>query len=395
MRKRLIGVCIVMVLVCDIFGCARTAEDAPVAETESMETGNTKIENAEEKEADAEDVDKTIVEEEQEQDGLIPYYGFYRISEFYPTLYWGKGVYKYDNLTEQEADMLLGRIVELGAGRLVTYDSLRDLGTRDGRVAFAGNYIIEEIVIEDPQYLWELLTEEAAKSDIVSIGTGGLPEEYVSAVEGKIDIQIASPFGNHYYYVMPDGILMYSTLTCQYYYLEKLEEEPERQEERVLSAEEKSEILQELLGTYTVVEFLPTKFYPAPDTNGDPYLPEEEAELMIGKEITIEEDKFVSYDNFRRPNSEIVKRSLDDFLVEMVDIPAPDYQIEEKDRDELYGLRDDMLQDELLQDRYIEISVFPGYDANGDRCLPQLFLLDDGRIIMYAMGEFFLLEKNG
>ena len=110
----------------------------------------------------------------------------------------------------------------------------------------------------------------------------------------------------------------------------KLEEEPEQKLERELSIEEKSEILQEILGTYTIVEFLPTKFSPAPDVEGDPYLPEEEAEMMIGKEITIEEDIFVSYDNFRRPNSNIVKRSMDDFWVERVDIPSPDYQIEKK-----------------------------------------------------------------
>ena len=392
MQKRLISICTTAVLACCIYGCVQTAEETLFTKSETVEAEHTEV--AGQEVADAENVDKIVVEEEQEQDELEPYYGFYKISEFYPTLYWGKGVYKYDNLTEQEADMLLGRIVELGADRLVTYDSLRDLGTRDGRVAFPGNYIIEEIVIDDPQYSWQPLTAEAAKSDIVSIGTGGLPEEYVSAVKGKIDIQIATPFGNHYYYVMPDGILMYSTLTCQYYYLGKLEKEPERQEKRVLSAEEKSDILQELLGIYTVVEFLPTKFYPAPDTNGDPYLPEEEAELMIGKEITVEEDIFVSYDNFRRPNSEIVKRSMDDFWVERVDIPAPDYQIEAKDREELYGLRDDMLREELLQDRYIEISVFPGYSANSEKCLTQLYLLDDGRIIMYSMGEYFLLEKK-
>lgn len=335
---------------------------------------------------------QTAIDAPQEQDELKPYYGFYRITEFFPTLPWLRGT-RYDMLPEQEADMLLGRIVELGEDRLVTYDSLRQLGTNGGRAAFYGNYIIEQIVIEDPQYSWQPLTAETVESDMVSLSPRRYPEGY-SAVEGKISIQIVSPWVNHYYYVMPDGILMYSTLTGQYYHLEKLEEEPEQKPERELSAEEKSEILQELFGTYTIVEFLPTKFYPAPDTNGDPYLPEEEAELMIGKEITIEEDIFVSYDNLRQPNSNIAKRSMDDFWVERINISSPDYQIAEKNRDELYGLRDDMLRDEMLQDRYIEISVFPGYLANSERCLPQLYLLDDGRTIMYAMGEYFLLEKN-
>ena len=76
---------------------------------------------------------------------------------------------------------------------------------------------------------------------------------------------------------------------------EKIPITAEEQEQIELSAEEKSEVLQELLGTYTIVEFLPTKFYPAPDSAGDSYLPEEEAELMIGKEITVEEGRILMY----------------------------------------------------------------------------------------------------
>lgn len=188
---------------------------------------------------------------------------------------------------------------------------------------------------------------------------------------------------------------MYSTLTSEYYYLEKLAEKPKQESERVLSEEEKSEILQNLFGVYTITEFLPTKFYPAPDSAGDPYLPKEEADLMKGREVTISEDLFVSYDNFRRPNSEYVSRAMDDFWLEQIEIPSPDYRVEERDRKELYGLRDDeMLKGELLKDRYVEINVFPGYSVNGDNCLPQLYLLNDGRVMMYAMGEFFLLEKG-
>ena len=56
----------------------------------------------------------------------------------------------------------------------------------------------------------------------------------------------------------------------------------------------------------------------------------EEAELMIGKEITIAEDLFACYDNFRRPNFEYVKRAMDDFWIERVDISFPDYRIEGK-----------------------------------------------------------------
>ncbi|MCH5269444.1 MAG: hypothetical protein J1E83_01720 [Lachnospiraceae bacterium] len=323
------------------------------------------------------------------------YYGYYRITEFCPSLSWSRG-HRYDWFPEQEADMLLGRVIELGKNRLVTYDSLRHLGTRDGRVAFPGNYIIEEITIEEPEYSWELVDTDAIDRiyicDIEQIY--GI-EPYLDLIEGKISIQIAQPFGEQEYYVIPDGILMYSTLTCEYYYLEKLAEKPEQEPERVLSEEEKDEILQNLFGVYTITEFLPTKFYPAPDPVGDPYLPKEEADLMIGRKVTISEDLFVSYDNFRLPNSEIVNRAMDDFWLEQIEILSPDYRVEEKDRKELYGLRDDeMLREELLQDSYVEINVFPGYSVNGDGCLPQLYLLNDGRIMMYAMGEFFLLKKG-
>ena len=316
------------------------------------------------------------------------YYGYYQINRFLSSRSWSKGS-RYDRLTEQEADMLLGRIVELSADRLVTYDSFRWLGPRDGRVAFPGNYIIEEIIIEKPQYSWDCPNTDTFAPDY-SYASSVIDDDMI---EGKISIQVASPWGEHYYYVMSDGILMFSTLTSEYYYLEKLEEKPKQEPERVLSEEEQNEILQKLFGVYTITEFLPTKFYPAADSSGNPYLPEEEADMMIGRKVTISEDLFTSYDNFRLPNSGITNRDMDDFFLKEVEILSPDYQIQERNRDKLYGLRDDMLREELLQDRYIEINVFPGYNVNGDDCLPQLYLLDDGRIIMYSMGEYFLMEK--
>ena len=340
----------------------------------------------------AENTETAIVEEEAEQDELEPYYGFYRISEFRPSREWMRGI-RYDDLPTQEADMLLGRIVELKEDRIVTYDSFRRLGSRDGRDAFSCNYMIENICIEKPRYSWEPLDAETIGSELYFHDEKDWrTSPYRELIQGKISVEVTESGWKHRYYAMSEGILM-SSVSGQLFYLEKLEEEPEQLEETVLSAEEKNEILRGLLGSYTIVEFLPTKFYPAPDSVGDPYLPEEEAELMIGKEIAIEEDLFVSYDSFRRPNSEYVKRAMDDFWLEKVEIQSPDYRIEERSRDRLYGLRDDMLRDELLHDRYIEISVYPGYRANGERCLPQLYLLDDGRIIMYAMGEYFLLEK--
>lgn len=52
-----------------------------------------------------------------------------------------------------------------------------------------------------------------------------------------------------------------------------------------------------------------------------------------------------------------------------------------------------MLPDQITQQEYIEIDVYPGYYA-GDNTLPQLFVTEDGKIILYAMGEYFLLKKS-
>ena len=49
-----------------------------------------------------------------------------------------------------------------------------------------------------------------------------------------------------------------------------------------------------------------------------------------------------------------------------------------------------MLPEELEQHEYIEIDLYPGYE----RMLPQLFLTESGKIMLYAMGEYFLLERK-
>lgn len=75
----------------------------------------------------------TVVETEEVPTDMAPpekYYGYYQIAEFLPSLYWLRGSGRYDWLPEQEADMLLGRIIELSGDKLVTYDSLRKLGKK-------------------------------------------------------------------------------------------------------------------------------------------------------------------------------------------------------------------------------------------------------------------------
>lgn len=48
----------------------------------------------------------------------------------------------------------------------------------------------------------------------------------------------------------------------------------------------------------------------------------------------------------------------------------------------------------LLQESYVEISVYPGFGSDSEKILPQLYLLNDGRVILYAMGKYFLLRQN-
>ena len=124
-------------------------------------------------------------------------------------------------------------------------------------------------------------------------------------------------------------------------------------------------------------------------------LPQEEADMALGREITIGRQSFITYDNGRLPNSEAAGRSMEEYLLKEIEIITPDYQIERKRRDDIYGLRDDMLSEEMQQDEYIEINVFPGYgELPFTDVLPQMYLLNDGRLLLYAMGEYFLLEKN-
>lgn len=336
-----------------------------------------KIEEIEKKYADAKAMEK--------------YYGVYQIKEFLPTYYYAQR--KFDALTIQEADMMIGSIIEINENTLVTYESLRWLGKRDGRIAFAGNHKIDEIVIENPVYKWEELCPNTEWYQNV---THPYPlNNYSEKIEGIISIQVGVPWGDQVYYVMEDSIIMFSTLHHQYFLLEKLNEEPEKIVPQQLSDIEKECILQEIYGNYRITDFLPTKYYPALDSGGDIALPQGEVDLMIGKEVVIENGKFVTYDNFRHPNSEACGRAMDEYLIDEVEIANPNYQIEVKIRNDIYGLRDDMLSEEMIQERYVEISVFPGYEASSiDDVLPQMYLLNDKKIILYAMGEYFLLVKE-
>lgn len=293
--------------------------------------------------------------------------------------------------------MMLGHVIIMEPERLVTYDSERVLGKREGRAGFDGNYIIEAYTIENPQYRCEAVTSNAVDFSLkpgqdMKSAIGDFFYEQIGSI--IIIPQLSSPYGTQYYYTLSDAdkMIMYSTLSGQYFLLEKMNQEQERILPKELSDVEKKQLLEEIYGAYEVVEFLPTKFYPVKDSCGYEILPQEEADMMLGQEIVIKEEVFNTHDNNRQPNSWIANRLEDGFWIEKVEIHNPEYRVECKLREDIYGMRDDMLPKELQQQEYIEIDVYPGYDK-GSNTLPQLFLTENGKIIMYAMGEYFLLES--
>ncbi len=122
--------------------------------------------------------------------------------------------------------MMLGRIVALEPQRLVTYDSERRLGTREGRAGFAENFIIEEYTIEDPQYTYQAVTADgldiSQKPD--KDMKGAIGDDFFEQLENIITIpQLCSPFGTQYFYTLADTdkLILYSTLSNQYFLLER------------------------------------------------------------------------------------------------------------------------------------------------------------------------------
>ena len=337
----------------------------------------------------------------KENNELQQYYGTYEIIEFWPTIYFLRGL-EYDCIREQEADLMLGHIVEIKENSLVTYECFRWKGVYDGQPTRRENYRIEKVSIENPPYEWEAMDSDSmSMEEVIGKSSYSFPcvdgfEDYREKICGRITVNVDTYYWQEYY-VMDDGIIMYSVVTGQYFYLKKLDKEPDKvltAEE--LSEEEKEKIMQDVYGNYTITEFMPTKFYPALDSGGDVLLPQGEADMMIGREIAVNEQLFTTYDNGRLPNSESTNRLMDEYLLEKIEITTPDYQIERKLRDDIFGLRDDMMPEEMQQEEYVEINVCPGYgESIFDSLIPQMYLLNDGRILLYAMGEYFLLEKNG
>ncbi|MCI6813135.1 MAG: hypothetical protein MR922_12170 [Lachnospiraceae bacterium] len=359
------------------------AEELELPGGESSEENNTTLKENNQK-------DEVVGEEEKQQDEnkLEAYFGTYKIIEYCPTIY-----VKADWISDQEGDMMVGRTIILEKDFLFTCDSERRRGTREGRYGFGGNHIITEYMIDNPDYSFEERQPEKMKASEAEMEIW-FPD-YYEKINGRIDVSLKKDFGQEYYTLKEENKIIMSSVHNQYFLLEKIEDIPlEDLVEREIGEKEKEEILQSIYGSYVVTAFLPTKFYPDLDVNGEELLPKEEAELMLGKTISLFENSCTIYDNYRRPNSEIMERAENDSWLKEIEITEPDYQVAVRMRNKIYGLRDDMLPEEMEQEEYIEISVYPGYRCGGDNALPQFYQLADGQLLMLAMEQYFLLEKN-
>ena len=228
--------------------------------------------------------------------------------------------------------MMLGRTVIIEHDLLVTYDSERRLGTREGRDGFSGNYMIEEYAMDNPQYVYIPIVSKKSLTDPDAM-SGAVGEELFDQIEGAITIpDLCSPFGTQRYYILTDEnkVILYSTLSLQFFLLEKISEDEEKVLPEQLSDMQKNMLLNEVYGDYEITEFLPTKFYPALDSGGYEILPQQEADMMLGQKIVIREEMFCTYDNNRLPNSYFTDRLEDGFWVKKVEIENPEYRVESK-----------------------------------------------------------------
>lgn len=339
---------------------------------------NSETEKLIEKEDIKTEISEAELTEEQRAE-LEIHYGTYRVTEFYPTIAFLRR-YLDNFMQEPEADMFLGQLIELTQERFITFD----VGDK-----IFDNYIMERYIVENPEYFLKS-GEEARRYKREE------QDQYPGVVQGAI--HVSGVWGDRevkdtFYTFADKDKLVFASFTVGSFLLERCEEKaPEPLPE--WETEASLELLQGIYGDYQITDFIPTKFYPRKDCTGEEMiLPEEEASLMLGKIVTFSKDLFVTYDNYRQPNSSAAKRMEDGCWLSRIEIENPEYQVKNMRAEGIYGIRDGILTGELAQSEYVEIDVYPGYVTNGYVYLPQMYLANDGRIVMYAMGEYFLLEK--
>lgn len=384
-------------------------------EVSDSETSQAELSHSEDIKIEAMETE-TLKEEltEELKAELNMHFGVYRITKFFAT----EVSFANLNITEQEADMMLGRIVEITPECLRTYGPERGLGNQEGRYGFT-NYMVESYRIDNVHYGYrknytKLPPEVPGAVTLRYV----VPEELFEQLEGVIITpQLSEPYGRQCFYTFTDQniLVLYSEVACEYFLLERCEEEPKEEHPEWNSMEAKK-LLKEIYGTYQVTEFLPTKFFPITTygyrdeqlSKEGEQLSQEEADITVGRIVTISEDLFVTLDNWWMLNSPrtSVRHKYEDWenwwmqaenrpWVAEAEIEKPDYRVKTVWADEIYGIRDGMLSDNLVQQEYVEIDVYPGYWSElKDVSLPQMYLVNDGRIILYAMGQYFLLERT-
>lgn len=382
-------------------------QEVSESETALVELNSTEIE---EQKTEYPEVELT----EELKAELSTHFGVYRITKLCDT-----GVtFANLNITEQEVDMMLGRIVEITPERLRTYGPERGIGNQEGRHGFT-NYMVESYSIDNVHYGYRKnYTKIPAEVPGAVTLRYVVPEELFEQLEGVIITpQLSEPHGRQCFYTFTDRniLVLYSEVACEYFLLERCEEEPKEEHPEWNSMKAKK-LLKEIYGTYQVTKFLPTKFFPITTyayrgeqlSQKREQLSQEEADITVGRIVTISEDLFVTLDNWWMLNSPRTSlrhkyTSWENWWIQggsrpwvaEAEIVNPDYRVKTVWADEIYGIRDGMLSDDLAQQEFVEIDVYPGYWSELiGISLPQMYLVNDGRIILYAMGQYFLLDRT-
>lgn len=339
MHKKFLRTGVVLILTYTFYIWVKTVgiySNASVEEKQivSVRSERLKVEKEEREsdEAESQPIEKTEGESDITE-GLPPelerYYGMYQVVEFCPSIYYK--VQKFDFLPKQEADMIVGRIIRIEEDLFLTYDSER---REKGPTYFPVNYRIKEFVMEAPQYVWTDNRKELGYRISFMREDQSISKQECNRINGIIHV----PDGKQDFYTMEgeDKLILFSWRTFQYFILEKTDEIPKEKEAAALTQEDRKEILDAFFGKYKITEFLPTKYYPTRDPDGIDWLPQEEADMMLGKTILVSKDKCILYDNGGQPNSISMKRGETEYLLNEIMIDPPDYQVDSVIKDDIF-----------------------------------------------------------
>lgn len=210
---------------------------------ELSEPGDTKSESEETDEAENKLSEKDAAEIEK-------YYGTFRITQYLPLGESNDRIFS--NVRQQEADLMLGRIIDLEQECCIIYG----LGQRE-----YVNYLLKRFEEQNPKYKWDDSPAYLSES-LKAYG-----EDYVRGIKGMITVSLETPtkwgWGEtfrFYTFQHTDNIIM--RYDNRAFLMERCEEEPEEPLPQ-WNDKESRELLEKIYGEYQVKEFLPTKFFPS------------------------------------------------------------------------------------------------------------------------------------